>query len=130
MIKPDATGKKVIGRIISAVESEFDIIGIRMKKFTIQQGRAFYAVHKDKPFYDNLVQFITRGPVVGLLLEGENVIERVRSFIGATDPKKAMPGTIRSLYGTSLTENAVHASDSEGSAAYEIPFLFDKEDIP
>ncbi len=127
MIKPDAVKARRIGKIIDLVEQNFAIVGIRMKRFRREEAERFYAVHRGKPFYEHLVEFITSGPVVGLLLEGEDVIQRVRAFIGATDPAKAEPGTLRALYGTSVTENAVHASDSAESAAYEIPFFFDEE---
>ncbi len=126
MIKPDAVKKKVVGRIISEVEEAgFDIKGIRMKTFSREEAERFYEVHKEKPFFKELVDFITSGPVVGIMIEGENVIERVRKFIGATDPKKAEPCTIRAMYGTDITRNAVHASDSEESARKELSFFFD-----
>ncbi len=128
MIKPDAVKARRIGKIIDLVEQEFAIQGIRMKRFQREEAERFYAVHRGKPFFETLVDFITSGPVVGLLLEGENIVERVRQFIGATDPAKAAPGTIRALYGTSITANAVHASDSPESAAYEIPFFFNEDE--
>ncbi len=124
IIKPDATAKKVIGDIISMVEDKFEIRGIIMKTLTVEEAREFYAVHKGKPFYDALVEFMTSGPVVGILLEGENAIKRLREVVGATDPKKAAPGTIRAKFGTDVQRNAVHASDSPESAGYEIPFFF------
>ncbi len=127
MIKPDAVKARRIGKIIDLVEQHFTIVGIRMKRFQRDEAERFYAVHRGKPFFEALVDFITSGPVVGLLLEGEEVIQRVRALIGATDPARAEPGTVRALYGTSVTENAVHASDSPESAAYEIPFFFDEE---
>ncbi len=124
IIKPDATAKRAIGDIISMVEDKFEIVGIVMKKFTVDEAREFYAVHKGKPFYDSLVEFMTSGPIVGLLLQGEDAIKRLREVVGATDPSKARPGTIRAKFGTDIQRNAVHASDSPESAAYEIPFFF------
>ena len=124
IIKPDATAKRAIGDIISMVEDKFEIVGIIMKKFTVEEAREFYAVHKGKPFYDSLVEFMTSGPIVGLLLQGEDAIKRLREVVGATDPSKARPGTIRAKFGTDIQRNAVHASDSPESAAYEIPFFF------
>ena len=106
------------------VEDKFEIVGILMKKFTVEEAREFYAVHKGKPFYDSLVEFMTSGPIVGLLLQGEDAIKRLREVVGATDPSKARPGTIRAKFGTDIQRNAVHASDSPESAAYEIPFFF------
>ncbi len=124
IIKPDATARKVIGDIISMVESRFEIRGIIMKTLTVEEAQKFYAVHRGKPFYDALVEFMTSGPVVGILLEGENAIKRLREVVGATDPAKAEPGTIRAKFGTDVQRNAVHASDSPESAEYEIPFFF------
>ena len=124
IIKPDATAKRAIGDIISMVEDKFEIAGIIMKRLTVEEAREFYAVHKGKPFYDSLVEFMTSGPVVGLLLQGDDAIKRLREVVGATDPSKARPGTIRAKFGTDIQRNAVHASDSPESAAYEIPFFF------
>lgn len=124
IIKPDAVKKRIIGKIISMIEKEFDIIGIRMKRLTLKEAEEFYKVHRGKEFYEGLVKFMSSGPSVGLLIEGENVVERLREFIGSTDPNKAKEGTIRRLFGTTIRYNAVHASDSEESAYYEIPFYF------
>ena len=124
IIKPDAVKKKVIGKIISMVEKEFAIRGICMKTLTPEEAKKFYKVHEGKDFYEGLVEFMSSGPSVGVLLEGENAIYRLREIVGATDPKKAKPGTIRSLFGTNIRFNAVHASDSPEAAKYEIPFYF------
>ncbi len=124
IIKPDAVKKKVIGKIISMVEKEFTIRGICMKTLTPEEAKKFYKVHEGKDFYEGLVEFMSSGPSVGVLLEGENAIYRLREIVGATDPKKAKPGTIRSLFGTNIRFNAVHASDSPEAAKYEIPFYF------
>ena len=126
VIKPDAVKAKKIGKILSMIEENFNIIGIHMKHLSEDEAMEFYKVHRGKPFYNSLVKFITSGPVVGVLIEGENVISRLREFIGATDPSKAYPGSIRALFGTNIQENAVHASDSLESAKFEIPFFFDE----
>ncbi len=124
IIKPDATAKRAIGDIISMVEDKFEIRGIIMKTLSREEAEKFYAVHRGKPFYNSLVEFMTSGPVVGLLLAGEDAIRRLREVVGATDPSKAAPGTIRAKFGTDIQRNAVHASDSKESAEYEIPFFF------
>ncbi len=124
IIKPDAVKERAIGKIISIIEDNFNIRGICMKTLTVEEAREFYKVHKGKDFYEGLVQFMSSGPSVGLLLEGDDVIKKLRELIGATDPHKAAPGTIRNLFGTTVRYNAVHASDSPESAKYEIPFYF------
>jgi len=125
IIKPDAVKKKVVGKIITLVEeSGFEIKGVLMKKFSREEAENFYAIHRGKPFYEGLVEFITSGPVIGLLLEKEKAVEELRKLVGSTDPREASPHTLRALYGTNVRENAVHASDSLESAAYEIPFFF------
>jgi nucleoside-diphosphate kinase len=100
-----------------------------MVHLTKEQAKKFYIVHKDRPFYDELTDFMSSGPCVPMVLEGENAIARVREIIGATDPAKAAEGTIRKKYGTDVGRNAVHASDSPESAAYEIPFFFNQLEI-
>ena len=126
MIKPDAVKKRVIGKIISMLEEAgFDIKDIRMKRFTREEAEKFYEVHRERPFFGELVEFITSGPVVGICIEGEDIVKRIRDFIGATDPKKAAPGTIRALYGTDISHNAVHASDSPENAERELKFFFE-----
>ncbi len=126
MIKPDAVKKKVVGKIISMVEERgFDIKDMRMKRFTREEAERFYEVHRSRPFFEELVRFITSGPVVGLCLEGDDIVERVRKFIGATDPSKAEPCTVRALYGTDISHNAVHASDSAENAERELKFFFE-----
>ena len=124
IIKPDAVKERVIGKIISIVEKEFAIRGICMKTLSVEEARRFYKVHEGKEFYDGLVQFMSSGPSVGVLLEGEDAIYRLRELVGSTDPKKAKTGTIRNMFGTTVRYNAVHASDSPESAEYEIPFYF------
>ena len=125
-IKPDGVKRKIVGSIISILEKEFTLKGVRMVKFNRKTVERFYEVHKDKPFFSSLVEYITSGPVVGILLSGENAIKHLREIVGNTDPKKAKPGTIRALYGIDVQQNTVHASDSEESARREIPFFFEE----
>ena len=125
IIKPNAVRKGVVGRIISMWEDAgFRIVAIKKAKLTKKQAEGFYAEHKGKFFFDSLVEFITSGDIYLLVLEGENVIARNREIMGATDPAKAAPGTIRKLFGDSITENAVHGSDSPESAKREISYFF------
>ena len=123
--KPDAVRKNVVGKIISRLEDEgFKLVALKKVRLTKEQAGQFYIVHKDRPFYGELCDFMSSGPIVPMVWEGENVIARVREIMGATDPSKAAEGTLRKLYGTNVGENAVHGSDSPESAAYEIPFFF------
>ncbi len=123
--KPDAVRKNVVGKIISRLEDEgFKLVALKKVKLTKEQAGQFYIVHKDRPFYGELCDFMSSGPIVPMVWEGENVIARVREIMGATDPSKAAEGTLRKLYGTNVGENAVHGSDSPESAVYEIPFFF------
>lgn len=125
LVKPDAVKKNVAGKIISRFEDEgFKVVALKKLKLTKEQAGQFYIVHKERPFYDELCEFMSSGPIVAMVLEGENAISRVRQILGATDPAKAEEGTLRKLYGTNVGENAVHGSDSPESAAYEIPFFF------
>ena len=128
LLKPDALQKKVVGEIISMVEKEgFNILNIRMKRWTREEAEKFYAVHRGKEFFEGLVEFMISGPVIGLLLEKENAIEDLRKLVGATDPSRAEPGTIRHKYGTNVRVNAVHASDSQESFEYEVKCFFGDE---
>ena len=124
MIKPDAVKRKLIGEIIKCLEKEFDILDIKFTLLNRKQAEDFYAIHKGKEFFNGLVDFITDGPVVALLLQGDNIQERVRKVIGATDPKKAEPGTIRARFGTSVQQNVVHASNPLEEPEREIAFFF------
>ncbi len=128
IIKPDAVQKKAVGKIIDRfLEEGFEIKALKMFRFTEEQAKQFYIVHKERPFYGELVEFMTSGPVVACVLEGENAIRRVREIIGPTDSeeaRKTAPGSIRALFGTDKGKNAIHASDSQESASYEIPFIF------
>lgn len=125
LIKPDAVKKNVSGKIISRFEEEgLRIVALKKVKLTKEQAGQFYIVHKERPFYTELCDFMSSGPIVAMVLEGENAISRVRQILGATDPAKAEEGTLRRLYGSNVGENAVHGSDSVESANYEIPFFF------
>lgn len=125
MIKPDATSRNLIGRILAMVEENgFKIVAIRNKHFSREEAERFYEVHRDKPFFNDLVDYITSGMVVGVMLERENAVEKLRELVGATDPKKARLGTIRAVYGESIERNAVHASDSYENAQRELSFFF------
>src|SRR3990170_2204696 len=111
IIKPDAVGKNAIGRILARFEAAgLKIIAARMLQLSRAQAEGFYAVHRERPFFKDLVKFMTSGPVIVQVLEGENAIARNRELIGATDSKKAAPGTIRQRYGTNIEQNAVHGS--------------------
>lgn len=125
IIKPDAVRRNLIGKIISMCEENgFKVLNIKMEKLTRKKAESFYKVHKGKDFFENLVNYITSGYVVAILLEKEKAIETLRELVGATDPKKAKKGTIRHLFGISITENSVHASDSKESFEYEVKHFF------
>lgn len=130
IIKPDAVASGYTGRIIAHLqEAGFRILGIRMMRLTQEQAGAFYAVHRERPFYGELVEFMTSGPVVPLVLEAENAVPRLREVIGATDPAEAAEGTIRKLYAESKGRNAIHASDSDENAANEVAFFFPASEL-
>ena len=125
IIKPDAVAKNVIGEIYSRFEKGgLRIVAARMLHLSEEQAGQFYAVHKERPFYNDLVAFMTSGPVVVQVLEGENAIARNRELMGATDPAKADAGTIRADFATTVDENAVHGSDAPETARVEIDFFF------
>jgi len=125
MIKPDAIEKGYVGSILEKITAAgFRITALKMTQMTTQQAQQFYAVHKERPFFDALVAFMTRGPIVAAALEKENAVADFRTLIGATNPEEAAPGTLRKLYATSMSENAVHGSDSDSNAALEIAFHF------
>jgi nucleoside-diphosphate kinase len=125
IIKPDAVAKNVIGKIYSRFETNgLKIIASKMAWLSPQQAGEFYAVHKERPFYRDLVEFMTSGPVMIQALEGEDAIAKNRDLMGATDPKKAEPGTIRADFATSIDANAVHGSDGPDTAKVEIAFFF------
>jgi len=130
IIKPDAVAKKAIGGIVAMIEDEgFDILGLRMTRLTMDDAMAFYVVHKERPFYGPLAQFMASGPIVAMVLEKEGAIADLRRLMGATDSRKAEEGTIRAKFGTDIERNAVHGSDSPESARFEIPFFFSQSDL-
>ena len=129
IIKPDATGNGDAGKIIAHLEAAgFEIRALRMVTLTDAQARAFYEVHRERPFYDSLVGFMTSGPCIPMVLEAESAISRYRDAIGATDPAEAEPGTVRRLYAESRERNAVHGSDSVENARREIAFFFSESE--
>ena len=125
IIKPDATGKNLVGKIIARFEQEnLKIAGVRKVHLSIPEAQGFYAVHSARPFFGELVEFMTSGPCVVMVLEGENAVARNREIMGATNPAEAAAGTLRKLYADSIGENAVHGSDSAENAAIEIAYFF------
>lgn len=130
IVKPDAVGKNVIGKIYSRFEENgLRIVAAKMKHLSVREAQEFYAVHKERPFYDSLVAFMTSGPVMIQVLEGENAVAKNRELMGATDPANAAPGTIRADFAESLSINAVHGSDSLENAAIEIAYFFSQSEI-
>ena len=125
IIKPDAVAKNITGRINSRFEDGgLRIVAARMLQLTRPHAEAFYAIHRERPFFNDLVSFMVSGPVLVQVLEGENAIARNREIMGATDPRKAAPGTIRADFAETVDENAVHGSDGPETAAAEIAFFF------
>ena len=125
IIKPDAVARGAAGQIISRFEQAgLRMLAAKLVHLTPAQSGGFYIVHKERPFYASLCAFMTQGPCMPIVLEGENAIARVRELMGATDPAKAAPGTIRKDFASSIEANAVHGSDSPASAAFEIPYFF------
>ncbi|WP_416777940.1 nucleoside-diphosphate kinase [Xenorhabdus budapestensis] len=130
IIKPNAVKKDVIGSIYARFESAgFKIIAAKMLHLTREQAEGFYAEHKGRPFFDGLVEFMTSGPIMVQVLEGENAVQRHRDLMGATNPDNALAGTLRADYADSFTENAVHGSDSIESANREIAYFFSDGEV-
>jgi len=130
IIKPDAVGAGKAGRIIAHLEGAgFAVRALRMTRLDESQAREFYAVHRERPFYDSLVGFMTSGPAIPMVLEAEGAVLLLRGVIGATDPAEAAEGTVRRLYAESKERNAIHASDSDENAAKEIAFFFARRDL-
>jgi nucleoside-diphosphate kinase len=130
IIKPDAVAKNVIGEIYSRFEKAgLKIIAAKMLHLSNEQAEGFYAVHKERPFFKDLVEFMTSGPVMVQVLEGENAITQNRAIMGATNPKEAEPGTIRADFADTIDENAVHGSDGPDTAKTEIAFFFTEQEI-
>jgi len=130
IIKPDAVARNIIGKIYNRFEEGgLQIVAAKMLRLTHEQAEVFYAVHRERPFYPELIDYMTSGPVMVQVLEGEDAIARHREIMGATDPKKAEPGTIRADFAESVTKNAVHGSDATETAAHEIAFFFGQFDL-
>ncbi|WP_027708615.1 nucleoside-diphosphate kinase [Zooshikella ganghwensis] len=130
IIKPDAVSKNVIGKIFSRFEEAgLKIVATKMLHLSKEQAEGFYAEHKERPFFNDLVAFMTSGPVVVSALEGENAIVKNRELMGATNPQEAAAGTIRAEFASTIDENAVHGSDSETSAAREVAYFFSSDEV-
>ncbi len=130
IVKPDAVAKNVIGAIYSRFEQAgLKIIAARMEHLSRERAEGFYAVHRERPFFKDLVAFMTSGPVMIQVLEGDNAVAQHRDIMGATDPAKAAPGTIRADFASNIEENAVHGSDSQENAAIEIAYFFGADQI-
>ena len=130
LLKPDAVERRLTGPIINRIESSgFQIRAMRQVRLTKRQAEGFYAVHRERPFFNDLCQFMTSGPVVVQVLEGENAVARNREVMGATDPKKAAKGTIRADFAESIEANSVHGSDSSENARTEIAYFFSAIEI-
>ncbi len=130
IIKPDAVGKNVIGKIYSRFETNgLRVVAAKMRHLSRREAEGFYAVHRERPFFKDLVDFMVSGPVMIQVLEGEHAIAKNRELMGATDPKKAAPGTIRADFAASIDANAVHGSDAPETAAIEIAYFFAASEI-
>jgi nucleoside-diphosphate kinase len=130
IIKPDAVAKNVIGEIVSRFEKNgLRVVAAKMLQLSQEQAEGFYAVHKERPFFNDLVKFMISGPIFAQVLEGENAVLKNRELMGATNPKDAAPGTIRADFATSIDENAVHGSDAAETAKEEIAFFFSANEL-
>ena len=130
IFKPDSVSAARSGALLARLEEEgFRVRGLKRLRLAPEQARAFYAVHRERPFFEGLVRFMTEGPVVVAALERENAIAHLRQTMGATDSKKAEPGTLRNLYGTDIERNAIHGSDSAENAAKEVSFFFSEAEL-
>ncbi len=130
LVKPDGVERGLVGEVISRFERKgFKIKALKMLKMTREMAEDFYSVHREKPFFQDLVEFITSGPIVAMILEGDSAIDVVRLMIGATDGRKAQPGTIRGDYALSIQNNIVHASDSQESFQREYKIVFSEDEI-
>jgi nucleoside-diphosphate kinase len=130
ILKPDSVAAGKAGAILAQLEKEgFRILGLRKTRLAPEQARAFYAVHRERPFYEALVKFMTEGPVVVAALARQDAVAHLRRTMGATDSRKADPGTVRQLYGTDIERNAIHGSDSAENAAKEVTFFFSESEL-
>lgn len=130
ILKPDSVNAGNVGKIIDhLIQEGFVVRGMKLVRLSEAQARAFYEVHKERPFYGDLVEFMTSGPVVPMALERDNAVAHLRQVMGATDSEKADPGTIRAQFGTNIERNAIHGSDSPENAAAEIAFFFSRSEL-
>jgi nucleoside-diphosphate kinase len=130
LIKPDGVSRDLIGDVLKRCEGRgLKVVALKMVRLTLEAAKGFYAVHRERPFYQSLAESMSTGPIVAAVLEGEGVIVKYRELMGATDPKKAAAGTIRADLAVSLEQNTVHGSDSPQSAAFEIPYFFSALDL-
>ncbi len=130
IIKPEAVERRLIGEIVRRLEGTgLRIVAAKLLHLDLEKARAFYAVHRERPFYSSLTEYISSGPIFVSVLEGENAISKNREMMGATDPSKAAEGTIRCQWGTDVEKNAVHGSDAPETATWEISFFFQPEEI-
>ena len=130
IVKPDGVKKNVIGEVISRFEKNgLKVSALKMLHLSKKEAQKFYVVHKERPFYGSLTEFMSEGPIVVMVLSGDNAIAKVRGIMGSTNPKEAAPGTIRADFASDIERNIVHGSDSPQSAAYEIPFFFSSLEI-
>ena len=130
IVKPDGIRKNIVGEVIKRFELDgLRIAALKMIRLSKDEAKRFYIVHKEKPFYNSLTSFMSEGPIVVMVVEGEQAITRVREIMGATNPQDAKPGTIRSDFASDVEHNIVHGSDSNDSVAYEIPFFFSSLDV-
>jgi len=130
IVKPDGVKKNVIGEVINRFERQgLRIAALKMIRMSMEDAKGFYIVHKERPFYGSLTSFMSEGPVVVIVVEGENAISKVRETMGATNPKDAAPETIRADFASDIEHNIVHGSDSKESASYEIPYFFSSLEV-
>ncbi len=125
LVKPDGVRQDVIGQVVRHFEEEgLKVVGLKMLRLDRERAQGFYHVHRERPFFDSLVEFMTSGPIVAIVLEGDDAIKRARKVMGATDPARADAGSLRKQFATSIEKNVVHGSDSPETAAFEIPYFF------
>lgn len=130
MIKPDAAGRGLAGRILARIEEEgFVVVGMKLVRMSKRQAEGFYAVHRERPFFEDLTAFMSSGPTVTLALEREDAIRHWRAVMGATNPAEAEPGTIRAEFGESIERNSTHGSDAPDTAAFELGFWFSEAEL-
>jgi nucleoside-diphosphate kinase len=130
ILKPDCVRKNLIGKVVSQIQdSGFKVLGMKMVRLTPDSAKGFYEVHKERPFFGELIDYMTSGPCIPIVLEKENAVDDFRELIGATDPAKAAEGTIRRLYADNIQENIVHGSDSDENAAKEIAHFFSRKEL-